>query len=206
MYKLYGWKTTGSLASEAALEEAGENYEVIPINIRVGEQHSDAYGQINPTRQVPSLQLPDGSVMTEGAAILLHIADSHPESKLAPLPGTSERAQHDRWLFFFAVNVYEGELRKIIPQNYVDSESCADAVKTAAYRYVEDQYRIFEGFLKDGPYTFGDSFTVLDIYVWMLAQWMPPEWLEEECPKINRLVETTKLRPKIAPVQKWHFE
>ena len=206
MYRLYGWKTTGSLASEAALEEAGEKYEVIPINIREGEQHTDEYGLINPTRQVPSLQLPDGSVMTEGAAILLHIADSHPESKLAPLPGTSERAQHDRWLFFFAVNVYEGELRKIIPQNYVDSESCAEAVKTAAYRYVESQYRIFEGFLEDGPYTNGDSFTVLDIYVWMLAQWMPPTWLEEECPKINRLVETTKLRPKIAPVQKWHFD
>ncbi len=206
MYRLYGWKTTGSLASEAALEEAGEKYEVIPINIREGEQNTDEYGLINPTRQVPSLQLPDGSVMTEGAAILLHIADSHPESKLAPLPGTSERAQHDRWLFFFAVNVYEGELRKIIPQNYVDSEACAEAVKTAAYRYVENQYRIFEGYLKDGPYTFGDPFTVLDIYVWMLAQWMPPEWLEEECPKINRLVETAKLRPKIAPVQKRHFD
>lgn len=206
MYKLYGWKTTGSLASEAALEEAGEKYEIIPINIREDEQHTDEYGLINPTRQVPSLELPDGSVMTEGAAILLHIADSHPESNLAPLPGTSERAQHDRWLLFFAVNVYEGELRKIIPQNYVDSESCAEVVKSAAYRYVEKQYRIFEDFLKDGPYTFGYSFTVLDIYVWMLAQWMPPEWLEEECPKINRLVEATKLRPKIAPVQKWHFD
>jgi len=205
MYKLYGWKTTGSLASEAALEEADEKYKIIPINIREGEQHTDEYGLINPTRQVPSLELPDGSVVTEGAAILLHIADSHSGSKLAPLPGTSERAQHDRWLLFFAVNVYEGELRKIIPQNYVDSESCAEAVKTAAYQYVEKQYRIFEEFLGDGPYCFGDSFTVLDIYVWMLAQWMPAEWLERECPKINRLVETAKLRPKIAPVQKRHF-
>ena len=206
MYKLYGWKLTGSLASEAALKEADEEFEIIPINIREGDQHSDEYGLINPTRQVPSLELPDGSVMTEGAAILLHIADSHPDSKLAPIPGTSERAQHDRWLLFFAVNVYEGELRKIAPQDYVDSESCAEAVKTAAYRYVEKQYQIFEDFLGEGPYTFGDSFTVLDIYVWMLAQWMPAEWLEKECPKINQLVETTKLRTKIAPVQKWHFD
>ena len=170
MYKLYGWKLTGSLASEAALKEVGEEYEIIPINIRAGEQHSEGYGLINPTRQVPSLELPDGSVMTEGAAILLHIADSHPDSNLAPTPGTSERAQHDRWLLFFAVNVYEGELRKINPQDYVDSESCADAVKSAADRYVEKQYRIFEDALGEGPYTFGESFTVLDIYVWMLAQ------------------------------------
>jgi GST-like protein len=205
MYKLYGWKLTGSLASEAALKEVDAEYEIIPINIRAGEQHSEEYGLINPTRQVPSLELPDGSVMTEGAAILLHIADSHPGSKLAPTPGSSERAQHDRWLFFFAVNVYEGELRKINPQDYVDSEDCAEAAKIAADRYVEKQYRIFEGSLGEGPYTFGDSFTVLDVYVWMLAQWMPTEWLEAECPKINRLVETAKLRPKIVPVQKWHF-
>ncbi len=205
MYKLYGWKLSGSLATEAALNEAGADYEIIPVNIRAGEQHEAEYGRINPRRQVPALALPDGSVMTEGAAILLHIADAHPQSRLAPPPGRSERAQHDRWLFFFAVNVYEGELRKLNPQNYVTSADCAEAVKTVADSYVEMHYRIFEEALGDGPYTFGDTFTVLDIYVWMLAQWMPPDWLAEVCPKINRLVESAKARPNIAPVQKWHF-
>jgi glutathione S-transferase len=205
MYKLYGWKLTGSLAAEAALVEAGAEYEIVPINIRAGEQNSKEYGAINPRRQVPSLKLPDGSAMTEGAAILLHIADAHPHSRLAPSPGTSQRAQHDRWLLFFSVNVYEGELRKISPQDYVDSESCSQAVKTAADRYVEDHYRIFEEVLDDGPFFFGDTFTVLDIYIWMLAQWMPIEWLASECPKINRLVETAKLRPGIQPIQAWHF-
>lgn len=205
MYILYGWKLTGSLATEAALVEAGAKYEIVPINIREGEQHTEEYGLINPRRQVPSLKLPDGSIMSEGAAMLLHIADAHPQSRLAPPPGSSERAQHDRWLFFFAVNVYEGELRKIVPQDYVDSEECADAVKTAAFGYVEKHYRIFEETLGEGPYTFGNTFTVLDIYVWMLAQWMPAEWLESECPKINLLVESAKLRPNISPIQKWHF-
>jgi glutathione S-transferase len=205
MYKIYGWKLSGSLATEAALKEAGADYEIIPVNIKEGEQHQEEYGRINPRRQVPALALPDGSVMTEGAAILLHIADAHPQSRLAPPPGSSERAQHDRWLFFFAVNVYEGELRKLNPQNYVTSADCAEAVKTVADSYVEMHYRIFEEALGEGPYTFADTFTALDIYVWMLAQWMPPEWLAEVCPKINRLVESAKARPNIAPVQKWHF-
>ena len=187
MYKIYGWKLSGSLATEAALKEAGADYEIIPVNIKEGEQHEAEYGRINPRRQVPALALPDGSVMTEGAAILLHIADAHPQSRLAPPPGSSERAQHDRWLFFFAVNVYEGELRKLNPQNYVTSADCAEAVKTVADSYVEMHYRIFEEALGEGPYTFADTFTALDIYVWMLAQWMPPEWLVEVCPKINRL-------------------
>lgn len=205
MYKLYGWKLTGSLATEAALSEAGAEYEIVPINIREGEQHTQEYRLVNPTGQVPSLELPDGSVMTEGAAILQHIADSHPESQLAPLPGSSERAQLDRWLFFFAVNVYEGELRKLVPQNYVVSEDCAESVKITAGSYVEQHYKIFEKALGAGPYMFGNTFTVLDIYVWMLAQWMPSEWLAQECPKINRLMGCAKVRPKIAPVQKWHF-
>jgi len=205
MYKLYGWKLTGSLATEAALKEAGADYEIIPLDIKAGEQHQAEYGRINPRRQVPALALPDGSVVTEGAAILLHIADAHPQSRLAPPPGSNERAQHDRWLFFFAVNVYEGELRKLNPQNYVSSADCEEAVRTVADSYVEKHYQIFEKALGEGPYTFADSFTVLDIYVWMLAQWMPPEWLAEVCPKINRLVESTKVRSSIAPIQEGHF-
>jgi len=205
MYKIYGWKLTGSLATEAALSEADAEYEIIPVNVKEGEQHQEEYGRINPRRQVPALSLPDGSIMTEGAAILLHIADAHPQSRLAPPPGSSQRAQHDRWLLFFAVNVYEGELRKLNPQNYVSSADCAEEVKAAADSYVEKHYRIFEDELGDGPYTFDGDFTVLDIYIWMLAQWMPPEWLAKECPKINRLMETTKARPSILPVQDWHF-
>ena len=72
MYKLYGWKLTGSLTTEAALAEAGIDFEIVPINIRDDEQHTEEYGRINPRRQRPALELPDGSVMTEGAAMLLH--------------------------------------------------------------------------------------------------------------------------------------
>ena len=34
MYKLYGWKLTGSLASEAALNVAGADYKIVPVNIK----------------------------------------------------------------------------------------------------------------------------------------------------------------------------
>ena len=164
MYKLYGWKLSGSLATEAALNEARADYEIIPLNIKAGEQHEAEYGRINPRRQVPALVLQDASVMTEGAAILLHIADAHPQSRLAPTPGSSERAQHDRWLFFFAVNVYEGELRKLNPQNYVGSADCEEAVRAVADSYVEKHYRICEKTLGDGPYTFADELLSKVVY------------------------------------------
>jgi GST-like protein len=150
--------------------------------------------------------LPDGTFIAEGSAILLHIADAFPEAHLAPKPGSFARAHHDRWLAFFQANVYEGELRKLFPERYVSDEACAAAVKTAADAYVERHYLIFEEALGAGPYVFGDGFTVLDIYVWMLSQWMDQDWMAAHCPKVKRLSDTVAARPMIAPVHAYHFK
>ncbi len=80
MYTLYGWKLSGSLATEAALSEAGQEFEIVPVNIGADEQHTEEFGRINPRRQLPAMRLPDGSVITEGAAMLLHLADAAPFS------------------------------------------------------------------------------------------------------------------------------
>ena len=149
--------------------------------------------------------LPDGSFMSEGAAMLLHIGDAFPEARLLPKPGSSARAQHDRWLAFFAVNVYEGELRQLRPGRYTTEPGGADGVKAAADAYVERHFQIYNDILGDGPYLFGDHFSMVDIYVWMLAQWMEQTWLGKHCPKVKRLADTAMARPLIAPVQETHF-
>jgi len=205
MYKLYGWKLTGSVAIEAAFQEAEIEYELIPVNRQADEQLGEAYKRINPRQQIPALVLPDGSVMTEGAAMLLHIADAFPQTGLAPKPGTAARAQHDRWLFFFAVNVYEGQLRQLRPHKYVADANCAPAVKAAADAYVERHFKIYDDVLSDGPFLFGQKFCMIDIYVWMLAQWMEASWLRKECPKVWRLAEAVMCRPKIMPIHRAHF-
>src|SRR5262245_53876006 len=118
MYTLYGTVQTGTCAVEAALEEIGAPYRMVEVTTKEGAHLTEAYRAVNPRQQVPSLALPDGSVVTEGPAILIHLADSHRQAELAPEPGTPMRAQHDRWLIYFAVNVYEGELRKVFPDRY----------------------------------------------------------------------------------------
>jgi glutathione S-transferase len=104
MYKLYGTKGTGTSAIKAALAEAGVPFEEVEVATREKQHLTAGYQKINPRQQVPALMLPDGSIMTETAAMLLHIADAHPAARLAPPPGTPARAQHDRWLVFLAVN------------------------------------------------------------------------------------------------------
>jgi GST-like protein len=204
-YKLYGWHQTGSLAIEAAFAELGIDYDLVPVSRKTDENLTEAYGKINPRRQLPALMLPDGSIMTEGSAMLLHLADAHPLAKLAPPPGSSARAQHDRWLSYFQANIYEGELRKLFPERYVSEERAAPAVRAAAVTYVERHYLIFESCLGAGPHVFDDWFTMIDIYVWMLAQWMPQDWLAQHCAKVKHLADTVAARPAVAPVHARHF-
>ena len=205
MYELYGSIGTGACAVKAALTEAGAPFEEVEITTSTKQHLTEEYRQINPRQQVPSLMLPDGSIMTEGSAMLLHIADSHPAVGLAPIPGRSERAQHDRWLICFAVNVYEGMLRNLLGERYTTDADGKRGVEDAARAYVDRHFNIFEETLGDGPYFFGDNFSTLDIYIWMIAQWMDAAWLEANCPKITRLANTVKVRPKIAPIHEENF-
>jgi glutathione S-transferase len=204
-YKLYGTVGTGTCAIHAALEELGVPYELVEIKTSEGHQNTEEYRKINPRQQVPSLMLPDGQVVTEGPAILMHLADAHPEANLVPACGTSERSQINRWLLFFSANIYEGELRKIVGHQYTTDPDGGEAVKASAIEYVNRHYEIFETVLGDGPYFLNNNFTILDIYVWMLAQWMDAKWLKDNCPKILRLADIVKARPAVAPVHKLNF-
>ena len=73
MYKLYGTKGTGTCAIKAALVEAGAPFEEIEVTTRKRQHLTADYRRINPRQQVPALMLPDGSIVTESAAMLLHI-------------------------------------------------------------------------------------------------------------------------------------
>lgn len=205
MYRLYGTVQTGTCAVQALLAELGEKFEFVEITTGKGDHLSESYRRINPRQQVPSLELLDGAVITEGPAILLHLADAHPSANLVPAPGSVERGLLTRWLIYFAVNVYEGELRKLFGERYTDDKAGGTAVQSSASGYVERHYLIFEECLGAGPYFLSDNFSILDIYVWMLSQWMDGKWMEKHCPKISRLADHVMKRPKIQPIHQENF-
>ncbi len=144
MYKLYGTTHTSTCAVKAALTEAGAPFEEVEITTRAEQHLTEEYRRINPRQQVPALMLPDGSIMTEGPAILLHIADAHPEASLAPPPGSSERAQHDRWLIFVAMNVNEAGQRMNYPERFTTDTNGTQAVEEAARASMDRHLGIFE--------------------------------------------------------------
>lgn len=204
-WRVYGGIQTGSMAVEAALAEAGVPFEIIDLDRDKGERSSAEFSAINPRQQVPALVTSDGTVVTEGPAILSFIADSHQASGLIPTPGTPARARHDRWTAFFHANVYEGMLRELYADRYVDDPAAAPAVARAATDYVRKHFVIFERELGAGPYILGAKLQMFDIYLWMLCWWMDPDWLRANCPAIQRLKDAADARPALAAAGARHF-
>lgn len=184
--------------------ELGRDFTVHRLNPAAFEHHSDWFKAINPRGQVPALVLPDGTAIAEGTAILLHIADAVPGAGLAPPPGTFARAHHDRWLLFLQANVYEGVLRQFYADRYTADPAGAEAVSAAAEDYVKQHFELFEAALGEAPFACGERLSVLDLYLWMLAQWVDQDWLADSCPKIRRLSDRVANRPLIAPVHQRH--
>ncbi|HEX4152189.1 MAG TPA: glutathione S-transferase family protein [Steroidobacteraceae bacterium] len=169
-FTLYGRPGTGSLAIQVALEELGLPYE----RVWVGSEPSDVerFRTINPTGKVPALRLPDGTVMFESAAILIHLASQNAGAKLAPLPGTGRHAIFLQWMTFMSANIYDSALRLFYSSRY-SSRGDADAAAIAAQAGLD--YAAHLSFIAGtlSPYLLGADFSVADAYLYMLASWFP---------------------------------
>jgi glutathione S-transferase len=204
-YRLYGWPQTGSMGIEGGLVEAAVPHVVIPVDLLTDANLAAEFTALNPRQQVPTLVLPDGTVVTECPAILAHIADAFPQARLAPEPGSSARARHDRWLAFFHANIYEAMLREAYSDRYTADPATAPAVSAAATAYIRRHFQIFEAELGDGPYLFGQRLSMADILLWMLCHWTDADWLATTCPKIERLRVTASARPALRAVLDRHY-
>ncbi len=206
MYTLYDGHATGGVTIRAALAEIGVPHEIVQVDLAAGEHRDDAFTRLNPCQQVPVLVLPDSTVLTEIIAILMHLADAHPESALAPGCGTVERAQVNRWLSFFAMNVYGPEYMRMRPGFYTTEATGARGIAEAATAFLKRHYDIFESTLRNGPYVLDERFSIADLYIWMLVQWWDDrEQMQRDWPKTACLVETVQRRPKVALVHEAHF-
>lgn len=196
MYKLYGRPGTGSLAVQVALEEIGAPYQ----RIWVGTDASDVarFREMNPTGRVPALLLPDGTVMFESAAMLIHLALTHPQSVLAPQPGTGRQAMFLQWMVFLSANVYEAALRMFYSDRYSTRvEADAEGIrKQGTEDFCAHLTLISRGL---GPYVLGADYSIADAYLHMLASWYPGEKNElyARAPKLEAHAALVSARPAV---------
>ncbi len=173
MLKVFGAAASGSVPVEAALTLLGVPYEVIEAVTWESEEARQRVEPINPLRQVPALVLPSGEIITESAAILIHLADLHPQARLAPALNEPGRAQYLRWMTFVSAAIYAYAWIKDDPSRVTSGPQEAAHLIARIHDRIADCWRKMDGQIKPGRYLLGDELTVLDLYVAVISRFTP---------------------------------
>ena len=202
-FTLYGRSGSGSLAVQVALEEIGAPYEKIWVSRDPAE--IARFCELNPTGKVPALVLPDGTLMFESAAMLVHLALQYPAASLAPKPGTSRHALFLQWMIFLSANVYEAALRIYYSDRYSSRGSAdSDAIRQKGVADFLAHLELVSRGLR--PYVLGPEYSIADVYLHMLASWYPngKAELHERLPALGAHAALLSARPAMAKVEADH--
>lgn len=203
MYKLYWAPHTGAIAPQVMLEEAGAKYERVPLDLDAGEHYGVGYTAINPAAQIPALALPNGTVVTESAAIVLLLGERHPTTQLVPQPADADRPAFLRWLLFMATSIYMTMARLNHPERFTIAERDLQPDPAGAADAIERQFDIAAGGIVGDPWFLPRGYSALDIYLTMLVDWHPQrQRLLSRQPALERLTAAVADRPVFARVMR----
>ena len=195
MYTLYYAPGAASLVVHWLLIEIGARHELRKLDLAAREHKRPEYLALNPAGRVPTLLI-HGEPMTEAAAMVMHLADAHPNFGLAPTPGTVERARYYQWIVFLANTLQPAFRDWYYPEEAAGPEH-ADAVRTRAAETIDAAWDQVEAHLaKRGPYLLGPSVSAADFLLTMLMRWsrnLPRQatgW-----PQLGALAQRMKARP-----------
>jgi GST-like protein len=199
-YTLIGSNGTGSAITEAMLELSGLSYRVERIPYLEEGPQRERLLALNPLGQVPTMILPDGQVMTESAAMTLHVADRAPQAHLVPPADAPERPAFLRWLIFLVGAIYPTFTYADIPERWTFEGAPADELRRrifvhreAMWRHLEEQVRV--------PWFLGERSCALDLYVCVMTMWRPRRsWFAANCPKLTAIAEHASSIPAVATV------
>ena len=199
MYQLFYYPGKANLAPHMLLEEIGAPYELVLVDTDSNAQNSPEYLKLNPQGRIPTLI--DGDfVLSETAAICLHLADRHPEAGLAPLLGTTQRAAFYQWLMYLTNTLQVELITYFYPHRWADDEAMAERVKAHAEARIGGMLDLIETKLanQDGPYLLGEHYSAVDPFLLMLARWTRGmQHPARKRPCFGRYLESIAARPAI---------
>ncbi len=195
----------GSAIVEAALEWSRIPYQVEEVDPWKEGASKERLRAVNPLLQVPTLLLPDGSVMTESAAMVLYAADRAPEAGLVPAADDPARPRFLRWFIFLVAAIYPTFTYGDDPSRYVTQEEAKKELRERTDAQRQALWRQMEGEVS-GPWFLGDRFSALDLYIWAMVRWRPGRaWFNEHCPKLAAIATALDGEPRIAAVKARNF-
>lgn len=165
--KLYYSPGACSLSPHIVANEAGVPVELVRVDLRAGKTADGRdYRAINPKGYVPALELDDGTLLTEGPAIVQYLADLKPGSGLAPAAGSMQRYRLQEMLTFIGT-----ELHKTYSPLFDPSSS--PELRANRQAMLQKRYGLIEGILKSSPFLLGDQFGAADAYLFTVTSWAP---------------------------------
>ena len=190
--KLYYSPGACSLSPHIVLNEAGLPYTTEKVDLKSKKTESGAdFTTINAKGAVPALVLDDGSVLTEGAAIVQYLADQKPQSGLAPPAGTMPRYRLIGLLNYIASEVHKNFSPLFNPRAAADW-------KAAAIANLESRFTWLSGYLGDKKYLLGDTFSVADAYLFTVLGWTAKVGIDlGKWPVLAAYHATIAQRPKV---------
>lgn len=190
MLKLFISPGACAMASHLALEEAGADYETQVVNLRAGEQRTPEYLAVNPAGATPALQTDDG-VLTQNAAIIGWAAQTWPEKNLAPTDAFG-LARFNAFNGFLSSSLHPA-LGKVL----FSHPALEGAAKDDAVSYARSKLQLVEDHYLEGPWVFGDTWTLSDGYLMVFERWARGAGLLDKgrFPKLNAHLDAVQARP-----------
>lgn len=147
------------------MREAGLTFDLVKVEGR-GQKTAggEDYQNVTSKGYVPALRLDDGSVLTEGTAILPYIGDLAPASGLAPAAGTMARYRLHEWLGYINSEIHKNFGPFFMP-------GTTDEQKEAAKATLDRRLKFAEEVLAKQAFLLGDAFTVADAYLFTTLGW-----------------------------------
>ncbi|RMT98478.1 hypothetical protein ALP39_03311 [Pseudomonas marginalis pv. marginalis] len=204
MYTLYGTDESGSCMIEIALQRCAVPWHRVDASSWQESEGSDALARINPLKQIPTLVTPDGQVLTESAAILIHLGLEFPDSQL--LGG--DRAQVIRGLVYIAANCYSAIGIIDYPQRWLGNANDAAQVQlaTGTRRYLHQAWVVFADQFEHQLFAPNGEPNALAIMAAAVSRWDDArEALSGLAPGFAQTLAQVDADPVVAPVFTRHW-
>lgn len=189
--KLYFAPMTCSLSPHIVLRELGIAFELVRVNNQT-KQTADGLNflDLNPKGYVAALVLDNGSVLTEGPAIVQYLADLVPGNALAPANGTWERARLQEWLNFISSEIHSG----CAP---LFNAEIPEPTKTLFKQKLFKRLDYLSLALEEQDYLMG-TFGLADGYLFSVLKWLPFFDIRiENWPVLAAYMERIEARPSV---------
>jgi glutathione S-transferase len=202
MLTLYYAPGTCALASHLALEYSGAPYQATRLDFKQQQQRAPEYLRINPKGRVPALVTERG-VLTETPAILQFVAQSFPQSGLAPLDDIFLLGKVNEFNSYLASTVHVNHAHRGRGYRWVDAEDTAaiQAMQKKVPQTMTESFTLIEEQMFQGPWVLGDRFSTSDLYLYTIARWLEGDGVDvERFPKVAGHLRRLDAQPPVRKV------